>query len=239
MTALKKIDQTDARFAPAYGVSEAARYLGIPRSTLWSWTSGIQDGPDRGDFEPVILVPPSEIVQLSFVNLVEAHILVALRRVHKVRLQDIRMALDTLEKQFPGKTKYPLAFQSFATDGKYLFLKHLGQLINLSKRGQLEMAKVIDMYLHRIEYDAGGPVVLYPFTRDPFLKDDQPRAVSMTPYISFGRPVLSGRGVPTEIVFERFNAGELIKTLAKDYGHKRWEIEETIRYESARSRKAA
>ena len=183
--------------------------------------------------------PPSEIVQLSFVNLVEAHVLVALRRVHKVRLQDIRVALDTLEKQFPGKTKHPLAFQSFATDGKYLFLKHLGQLINLSKRGQLEMAKVIDMYLHRIEYDAGGPVVLYPFTRDPFLKDDQPRAVSMNPYISFGRPVLAGRGVPTEIVFERFNAGELIKTLAKDYGHKRWEIEETIRYESARSRKAA
>ena len=54
MTALKKIEQTDARFAPAYGVSEVARHLGIPRSTLWFWTSGIQGGSDRGNFEPVI-----------------------------------------------------------------------------------------------------------------------------------------------------------------------------------------
>ncbi len=148
------------------------------------------------------------------------------------------MALDTLEKQFPEQP-HPLAFKSFATDGKDLFLKYLGQLINLSKRGQLEMEEVIDMYLHRIEYDTSGPVILYPFTRGSFQEDDQPKAVLLNPYISFGRPVLAGRGVPTELVFERFNAGELIDTLAKDYGRERWEIEETIRYESARSRKAA
>ncbi len=231
-------EKFDARFAPAYGVSEAARYLNIPPSTLRSWISGVRYGSDRSNFEPVISVPPAEIVQLSFVNLVEAHVLVALRRVHKVRLQDIRVALDTLEKQFP-KQLHPLAFETFATDGKDLFLKHIGQLINLSRRGQLEMGKIIDMYLHRIEYDTSGPVILYPFTRGSFQEDDQPKAVLMNPYISFGRPVLAGRGVPTELVFERFNAGELIDTLAEDYGRKRWEIEEAIRYESARSRKAA
>lgn len=47
MIALKKNEQTDARFAPAYGVSEAARHLGIPRSTLWSWTSRIQYGGEK------------------------------------------------------------------------------------------------------------------------------------------------------------------------------------------------
>lgn len=231
-------EKFDARFAPAYGVSEAARYLNIPPSTLRSWISGVRYHSARSNFEPVISVPPAEIVQLSFVNLVEAHVLVALRRVHKVRLQDIRVALDTLEKQFP-RQPHPLAFETFATDGKDLFLKHIGQLINLSRRGQLEMEEVIDMYLHRIEYDTSGPVILYPFTRGPFQEDDQPKAVLMNPYISFGRPVLAGRGVPTELVFERFNAGELMDTLAEDYGRKRWEIEEAIRYESARSRKAA
>ena len=228
----------DARFAPTYGVSEAARYLNISPSTLRSWISGVRYHSDRSNFEPVIVVPPSEIVQLSFVNLVEVHVLVALRRVHKVRLQDIRVALDTLEKQFPEQP-HPLAFETFATDGKDLFLKHIGQLINLSKRGQLEMEEVINMYLHRIEYDTSGPVILYPFTRGSFQEDDQPKAVLMNPYISFGRPVLAGRGVPTELVFERFNAGELMGTLAEDYGRERWEIEEAIRYESARSRKAA
>ena len=80
---------------------------------------------------------------------------------------------------------------------------------------------------------------MYPFTRSSFQEEGQPKAVLLNPYISFGRPVLAGRGVPTELVFERFNAGELMGTLAEDYGRKRWEIEEAIRYESARSRKAA
>lgn len=56
----------------------------------------------------------------------------------------------------------------------------------------------------------------------------------MNPYISFGRPVLAGRGVPTEIVFERFNAGERIIELAEDYGCEMPDIEEVVRYESAR-----
>ena len=62
--------KTDVRFAPAYGVSEAARY-NIPPSTLRSWISGVRYHSDRSNFE-VIIVPPAEIVQLSFVNLVEA-----------------------------------------------------------------------------------------------------------------------------------------------------------------------
>ena len=224
----------EVRFAPAYGVNEVARYLRIPRSTLRWWISGRSYGSDRPDLQPVIKTPEiDDAQQLSFVNVVEAHILAALRRQHGLPLQQIRSALGYLMRSFPENVDHPLAFRSFSTDGKYLFLDHLGKLINLSREGQYEIRDVIEIYLRRIDYDDQGPLILYPFISDPFTREDKPRVVMISPYISFGRPVLAGRGVSTEVIYERFNAGERIVDLARDYGRKSREIEEAIRYESA------
>ena len=57
---------------------------------------------------------------LSFVNLVEAHVLAAIRRRHGVRLPKVRRALDYLQRQFP--VEHPLINQAFQTDGLDLFV---------------------------------------------------------------------------------------------------------------------
>ena len=80
------------------------------------------------------------------------------------------------------------------------------------------------------------PEILFPFSRTAKGRDDsdlehQPRLVVINPYVSFGRPILSSVGVPTEIINERFNAGETIEELAEDYGLTVTEIEEGLRYE--------
>ncbi len=224
------IKKNDLRYAAAYGLSEAAHCLRIPSQTLRYWTSA---PPNRGG--PIIITPPrfKDLQQLSFVNLVEVHILGCLRKIYGVPLQQIKKGLDYLKEAFPDHADHPLAFKYFMTDGKSLLMENLGNVINLSKYGQYEIRDVIDIYLHRIEYDEKGPRVLYPFISDPFIREDKPKTVMMSPYISFGRPVLTGRGVSTEMIYERFNAGELIVDLAKDYGQKPKEIEEVIRYESA------
>ena len=223
--------EKDPRYAATYGLSEAAHYLRISSQTLRYWTSA---PPNRGG--AVIVTPPKfeSLQQLSFINLVEVHILGALRKMHGVSLQQIKKGLGYFKKEFPDEcADHPLAFINFLTDGKHLLMEKLENVINLSKYGQYEIIDVIDIYLHRIEYDQKGPRVLYPFISDPFIREDKPKTVMMSPYISFGRPVLTGRGVSTEMIYERFNAGELIVDLAKDYGQKPKEIEEAIRYESA------
>ena len=70
---------------------------------------------------------------------------------------------------------------------------------------------------------------LYPFTRKREL--DEPRAVVIDPFVSFGRPVLAGTGISTAVVAERFKAGEPMGALADDYGRSLLEIEEAIRCE--------
>jgi len=108
--------------------------------------------------------------------------------------------------------------------GKY------GQLINISHDGQLAMRNVLHRYLSRIERNAAGvPVKLYLFTRSR--QADEPQVVAIDPYVSFGRLVLVGTGIPTAVIAERYKAGESIQALAKDYERPPHDIEEAIRCE--------
>ena len=218
---------------PAYGIREVAHYLQIPPSTLRSWVKGrsypTEAGPKR--FAPLIALP--EITNgdpplLSFINVVEVHVLDAWRREHRIAMQKVREALTYLEQRFPSK--HPLADQKFATDGVDLFIEKYGQLINISQQGQLAMSSILRVYLSRIERDtAGVPVKLYLFTRTR--SADEPKVIAMDPYVSFGRPVLAGTGITTAIIAERYKAGESIEELANDYECLPRDIQEAIRCE--------
>jgi uncharacterized protein (DUF433 family) len=60
---------------------------------------------------------------------------------------------------------------------------------------------------------------------------DQPRNIVINPYVSFGKPVNAGTGLPTRVVAERYKAGDSIPQIARDYGRKDEEIDDAIRYE--------
>ncbi len=227
----RSTEPMNARELPAYSIAEAAHYLRMPTATLRSWVLGrfYPTGRERRFFRPIIELPNRERPQLSFVNLVEAHVLDAIRRDHEVALKHVRTALAFLAKQ-QLRSRHPLAEQDFVTDGLHLFIEEYGRLINISRDGQLAMRAVVDAYLERIERDVKGlPIRLFPFTRRRTL--DEPRAVVIDPTVSFGRPVLIGTGIPTAVIAERYKAGDSMDDLAADYGRTRLEIEEAVRCE--------
>lgn len=220
----------DPRELPSYSVRETAHYLRIPVATVRSWVLGRWYPTGRGKrrFAPIISLPAPDRPLLSFVNIVETHVLDAIRREHNVPLHKVRTALDYLKRRLPSD--HPLADQSFETDGSDLFIEKLGQLINVSREGQLAMRELLDAHLRRIQRDPSGLAVrLYLFTRKG--SSEEPRVVVIDPLVSFGKPVLAGTGVPTAVIAERYKAGESIDDLADDYGRQRSEIEEAIRCE--------
>ncbi len=220
----------DPRELPSYSIRETAHYLRIPVATLRSWVMGRFYPTEQGErhFAPIIALPDPKKPLLSFVNLVETHVLDAIRREHNVPLHKVRTALRYIKRQFPSD--HPLADQSFETDGSNLFIEKLGQLINVSQEGQLAMRELLDAHLRRIERDPSGLAVrLYLFTRRR--TPHEPKVVVIDPMISFGKPVLAGTGIPTAVIAERYKAGESMDELAGDYGRERSEIEEAIRCE--------
>jgi len=221
----------DPREIPAYTLAEAAYYLAIPTATLRSWVAGRTYPTAKGakQFRPIIEPANRKQLRLSFINLVEAHVLSALRHEHKnISLPKIRQATDYLRRQF--HSKHPLADHQLETDGLNLFVEKYSKLINVTKEGQLAMREVLESFLRRIVRDSkGAPVRLYLFTRRG--EADEPRAVAVDPTVSFGRPVLEGTGIPTEVLAQRYKAGDSLESLAEDYGRRKEEIEEAIRYE--------
>lgn len=229
-----KLDIDKLRCTPAYAFVEAANYLNLPASTLSAWFRG-QTYKHNGEirrFQPLIRLDGKPGEGLSFLNLVEAHVLAAIRREHRIPLQKVRRSLEYVERELG--IERPLTNARFETDGVNLLVRELEKLINVSQEGQLEIEPVIRGFLKRIKRDpAGVPIKLYPFTRKAVSADER-EPVEIDPRAAFGRPVLAGSGVPTAVLADRFKAGDSLAGLAQDYDTSMQVIEEAIRCELSR-----
>jgi uncharacterized protein (DUF433 family) len=230
----------DPRQIPAYTIYDAARYLRLPEQTIRNWAYGYPyatRSTGRRRTAPLIKTEAGSEHDFSFFNLIELHVLGALRREHRVEMPKIRRAIEYLKEQLDSPR--PLIDEDMETDGTNIFVTKLGSLINVSEHGQLAMKALLDAHLKRIDRDSHGVAIrLFPFTRARSeFKDAEhvaglPRIVAMDPAIAFGRPVIAGSRVPTIEISERFNAGESPEELAADFGRQLAEIHEAIRCEN-------
>jgi uncharacterized protein (DUF433 family) len=234
---LTKPDISELRRTPAYPFVEAAHYLNLPVSTLRAWCLGQRYESVRGDdrwFAALIKLDGERREGLSFLNLVEAHVLAAIRRVHGVPMRRVREALDYVTGH--STVERPFADVTFQTNGVDLFIERLGTLVNVSSGGgQVEIEQFLRAHLSRIERDAGGlPIKLFPFVRLQAQKD-APSPVEIDPRIAFGRPVIRGRAMPTAVLADRFKAGDSIHILARDLDLNAELVEDAIRCELERA----
>jgi len=222
--------QLDLRETPAYTIGDAAAYLRLPPSTLRAWTMGqryrVRDTAKF--FKPVIEIADRKNRQLSFINLVEAFVLAGIRREHEIPLPKVRKTVDYLRRAF--RTRRPLAEEQFQTDGVNLFVEKMGALIGASQEGQIQMREVLLDRLQRVRRDPKGipeKIVLFPAPAGKTGSAD----VIIDPRLSFGRPVLDRLGVRTAILAERFDAGDDVDVLARDYAIPLEAVQNAIRCE--------
>lgn len=209
---------------PAYSAAAAAALVGLPVSTLRSWVFGRdfhKRSGGRGRSNALIKTPDGGRF-LSFTNVVEAHILSGLRRVHGVSLENIRKAVRYVEREL--KQEHPLAREQFKTDGVHLFVERLGRLINASQEGQVAIREVLDGYLQRVEYERGRAVRFFPLRRE----GAKPVTV-VDPRRAWGRPVLVGTSVPVAPLQSRWSLGESIAEIAADFEVDAAIVEEALR----------
>jgi uncharacterized protein (DUF433 family) len=227
-----KADRTDLRNQPAYGPAEAARYLRLPAATLRSWLLGraYPRGGAQATFHPLIRPAQGQPLLLSFFNLIEAHVLRALRTEHGVAIAELRKAIAYAERKLDIDRL--LLSPELRTLAGQVFLDRYVELINLSASGQLALRKVFEEHLKRVEWDEWKfPVRLYPYV-DAGQRSAE-RSIAIDPQVSFGRPVVVRTGVSTAAIADRIDAGESVDTLADDYDLTREEIEQAVLYSRA------
>jgi uncharacterized protein (DUF433 family) len=220
------------RDAPAYPINEAAHYLRVAPATLRSWVVGSPYPTSKGvgHFKQLIRRADPAARILSFNNLVEAHVLRALRTGHGLELKAVRFAIAYVQEKL-GIERL-LLDRKLLSDGKNVLLEKYGELLNLSNSGQIAMRVVFEAHLQRVEWDNSAlPQRLYPFVRHDV--NSGPRHIAIDPSVGFGRPIIRSCGVSTKVIVDRLDAGEPIADLAADYGLKPDEVEEAAVYERA------
>lgn len=214
------------KLQPAYPLAEAARLLGTNPSTLRSWFHGRDYGTKTGRRRsaPVMQATQKAGAPLSFIDLVEAHMLLLIRKGYGIPLKRLRDAMEYLrEKQ--GDLQF-LAHENFKHDGQHLYVRHDDFLLSLSERGQHVEGRIIEDGLKQIAYGEDG----YADRFFPRVNGVEQKTVMLAPAVGFGQPALARLGVGVKAISRRFEAGEHIAALAEDYGATEVEIEEAIRW---------
>jgi uncharacterized protein (DUF433 family) len=198
---------------PNYSAVEAALYLRLPLNDVRRWVSeGVVRSPSGG---------------ISFLNLLEIHILKGLRREFGLPLQRIRRARD--EYNETEYSEHPFLDPRLETDGIHLFLHDGDEYLNLNRPRQRGFPQILSTYLRRIDRLANGEFQFFPF----IVGEDaqEPRTIQMSPNIAFGRPVLARTGIATEVIAGRFRARDSIADLSEEYGVPAAMVEDAVRWE--------
>jgi len=233
----------DPREIPIYPLNQAARFLQMPKSTLGLWVFG-GDWKPRGQpkrhFYPLIDPPSRDRKYLSFVNLVEAHVLRSLRHTHSVRMDEVRYAIDDLKQRFG--TARPLADVDLLAGNRGVYLlAERGQLENVGKGRQIALDFLV-AYLNRIDRETVSEkaMKLFPFLTPPIkigrqVKEHDVKIVAIDPYVSFGRPIINGTSIPTTEIADRIWGGDDLIDVMEDFGRSETEVLYAVRWEHAQA----
>lgn len=218
----------DLREHPRYTYREVARAADIPVSTVGAWVRGYPYGVKRGggSFKAVIQRPDPRDPRLSFNNLLEISVLRALRKTHQIELRYIRQAL-TMAQHEHGIQRLLISPELRAAPGR-LFLRQYGRLLELTMARQLAMEKIFEQFLERVDFSKAQ---FFPIERS--LGGQGGKLILVTPFVAFGRPIISRVGVSTRAIAERVNAGEERGAIMLDYDLNELEFDEALLYEAA------
>ncbi len=216
---------TDRRFTvPMYSVSEASRYLRLPRQTLVNWADGYSTGgaaPVAGASLVTAIPSKGERSQprLPFIGVAEAYVLNVFRRAG-VPMQRIRPSLDVLKDELGP---HALASNRLFSDGAEV-LWNLGahalqgtpeqvsvMRLLVPRSGQYVFNEVVANYLQRIAFSDG-------YARLIRLENYGEAEVVLDPDRGYGHPIFAKAGVLVDNVLGAIRAGDSLEETAEDYG---------------------
>lgn len=215
--------------SPLYTYAEADRLAGTTRGTAKRWLTGYDyaDSSGRRVHRPPVGRDKEVEQAVSFVDLIEIVAIGGLKGVgfslHEVR----RIASNCREMLGVDR---PLTSLKFKVGGKNVFIDASGQLIEVgAKRRMRAWREVLEPFLRDLDYSDDIAIARrwWPLGRS--------KRIVIDPEYAFGLPSVVKSGVRTEVILERFRAGDLEQQIAKDFNLKPIEVERALQFELSRA----
>ncbi|MFP5069321.1 DUF433 domain-containing protein [Pseudonocardia nantongensis] len=213
---------------PVYGMSQAARLLGLRTDGIRRWIDGYER---QGKvYAPVIRERPTGSDTVTWGEFIEAGYLREYRATH-VSLQYLRPVIGFLRERLD--VQYPLATLKPYTTGRELALaaqQFVGlapdlSIVILGRDGSLTPSSPALAFLDKVEFNDVSDVAerLFPLGREA--------PVVLDPHRGFGEPTIPEIGVRTEVVAELVAAGEEPERVAEIYSITTAALQRVVEFE--------
>ena len=208
---------------PLYSFAEADRIARVTPNTSRRWLKGYSfwyEGEHR-TMPPVTWTSETKDA-VTFVDLMEVATIDKLRK-KGFSFKQIRKINATA--RFYLRKPRPLVTETFKVKGRDIFVDEgFGILVNVGyEAGMQAWDEILDPFLVTVEYE--GEIVRrwWPLGKE--------FAVLVDPDYGFGLPVVEGVGVRTEIIAERYRAGDSIDEIAYDFDVTPKQIDDALQWE--------
>lgn len=189
---------------PMYSTAEASRLVGLTPNRISHWLNGYHY-LYRSDIrkKPPIITARKGADKTSYASFLELVDLLVVKKFieHNFSLQKIRKILQEVDERY-GMAHF--AHHDFFTDKKYVYtslsIKHKDTKLKFLSGGQTVSWPVFEKIATKIEFDKTAKLAIrwYPLGRN--------KLVVVDPLISFGRPTIVNKGVPTSNVYSLYLA---------------------------------
>jgi len=162
---------------------------------------------------------------VSFLGLLEV---VAIGRLKEFgfSLRSIRMIVENCQRIL--NVPRPLTSLGFKIGGRDIFVERGHELVEVGRRrGMQAWKRVLEPFLEDLDYADEMARRWWPIGRaNPIVVD---------PEYAHGLPVVANSGIRTEIILERFQAGDLDEQIAEDFNISTVEVQRALQFELQRA----
>jgi uncharacterized protein (DUF433 family) len=206
-----------------YGVflaKDVSEILKLPYSSVRYWMFEFWDGRFSKGRDALYTFGEKGNKAINFLTLIEFYTFYHLRK-KGVSSQRIQKAHHHIAEQLD--TKYPFALAGISTDGKKIWYEYLENMINADGSGQIDMKKIIEPFLDKIDFgDNYHAERYYPLGKS--------HNVVVDPQHQFGQPTLPGTNLKTDTIFKLFKGGETKKNICILYDISQKQVSDAILY---------
>ncbi len=212
-----------------YGVSEAARLVGLQESRVRRWVKGYH-APKTGKWMPPLVgfdgVNRHAAESLSFLDVIEVRYLEHF--VSKgVKIRILRLAAERAREQLC--TRHPFATHRFVTDGRSILLdlskeSRLPQLENVITSQFESLSLLASMLRGDLDFDQNNVAARWwPMTKS--------HDVVIDPQRRFGAPISHVSGVPTSVLARAYRAEKSYRAVASWHNLPWQSVRDAVTYE--------
>lgn len=206
-----------------FTIREVATILRMPYSKVLRWVKEYWDGRLGKQFQTQYSWMTDGSRAVSFHTVVELYVMIQLAE-KGVKTADVLLAHQKLSNIY--NTLFPFAqkqvLEEIQTDSKRVYWKRGEDIVSLNGSDQFNL-NIIRVFFKKLEFgDEDVVSKLWPLGRE--------NAVVIDPARKFGHPIIDGKNIYPETIFDHFQAGDPVPYIAHIYKITEKEAEDAIAF---------